>query len=42
MAQAIADEHGIQIADATFRWADIIGQRGGRLIEIEVRTRSAA
>ena len=40
MAQAIADEHGIQITDVFFRWDDIVGARGGRLIEIEVKTRS--
>jgi hypothetical protein len=39
MAQAIADEHGIQITDATIQWVDITGT-AGKVLEIDVRTRS--
>ena len=39
MAQAIADEHRIQITDVTIHWVEIIGT-AGKVLEIEVRTRS--
>ena len=39
MAQAVADEHGIQMTDVSIRWLDMM-DGGGRVMDIEVRTRS--